>query len=100
MPRDVLLEDGELRIEGGDLVMGESTDQHVAHLLLAQKGEYKQSPLTGIGILNYLNAPVEKKTRDMLEREIRLQLEADGAANAQVKVTKEGRVKITRADYE
>ena len=94
-----MLQHGELRIAGGDLVMGESSEQHVEHLLLAQKGEYKQFPLTGVGILNYLNAPLGSVRRLELEREIRLQLEADGVRNAAVKVTPEGRVEIKRADY-
>lgn len=99
MPRDILLDSGELRVERGDLVLGESTAQHIEHILLAQKGEYKQSPLTGIGILNYLNAPINGVMRLKLEREIRLQLEADGAQNVEVKVSKTGRVDITNVEY-
>lgn len=79
--------------------MGESSEQHVEHLLLAQQGEYKQSPLTGIGILNYINAPMDTKRRGELERNIQLQLEADGARNVKVTVNRYGRVRIIKANY-
>ena len=55
-------------------------------LLIAQKGEYTQNPVLGIGVSRFLRAPEDAKVRAKLEREIKLQLEADGATNVKVKV--------------
>lgn len=37
----------------GDLVLGESTKQHQALLLITDTGEWKDNPVVGIGIDNY-----------------------------------------------
>jgi len=75
MPQDLLLnEDYNLRIENGDFVVGESTRQHQDLLLLADKGEFKQFPTIGIGILRYL----EDYSGDNLAREIRTEFNKDG----------------------
>lgn len=44
----------DLEIKAGDLVLAESTEQHQKHILLANKGEYKQFPELGVGIMNML----------------------------------------------
>lgn len=45
----------DLSVRRGDFVVDESTLQHQKMLLLAEKGEYKQNPLTGVGMVNYIN---------------------------------------------
>jgi hypothetical protein len=47
---------GDLLIENGDLVTGYSDLQHQEHLLLAQKGDFKEQPTVGVGIENFLNS--------------------------------------------
>lgn len=86
MAKDFLFKDGDLQIENGDFVIGHSDQQHVNDLLIAQKGEYTQNPVLGVGILRYLRAPEDAKVRAKLEREIKLQIEADGGENVKVKV--------------
>lgn len=44
----------DLEIRNGDLLIGESSAQHQQHILLANKGEYKQFPELGVGIMNML----------------------------------------------
>lgn len=73
---DFLVEnDNVLRIENGDFVVGLSDVQHVDHIITAQPGEFKQFPLVGFGVQNYLktNTPETKFKRDL-----RVQLNYDG----------------------
>jgi len=86
MAKDFVLKDGDLQIRGGDFVVDESDQQHVEDLLLAHKGEYTQNPVLGIGISSYLRAPVDARIRQKLERDIKLQIEADGGKNVSVSV--------------
>ncbi len=75
MPQDILLDEtGDLAIKDGDFVIGESTIQHQQLLLASQKGEWKENPLVGVGIENYLN---DDTTNDMMN-EISSQFEKDG----------------------
>ncbi len=55
MPKDLLLdEDLGLIIRDGDLVIGESTQQHQACLLIADEGNYLFAPLAPVGLQKYL----------------------------------------------
>lgn len=75
MPKDILLDEtGDLAIKDGDFVIGESTIQHQQLLLSSQKGEWKENPLVGVGIENYLN---DDTINDMMN-EISSQFEKDG----------------------
>lgn len=55
----------DLEIQNGDLLIGISDEQHQKHILVADKGEYKQFPEFGVGILNLLNS--EDATAMLLE---------------------------------
>ncbi len=87
MAKDLLLDQtGDLLFKNGDLVIGESDQQHVQDMLITNVGSNKAAPLFGIGLINYLNAPFTSSTRQKLKKEITLQLKADGARNVDVKV--------------
>lgn len=78
MAFDILAdEDGDLLIDPitGDIVIGFSDEQHFRDLLLAQKGDFKEFPLAGVGLINYSKS----NGKAQLDKEIRLQLKADGA---------------------
>ena len=48
---DLLLdENGDLDLTGGDLNIGYSDNQHQEHILLANKGEFREFPEIGVGI--------------------------------------------------
>lgn len=68
--KDVLYTD-KLVIKNGDFVIGESDNQHQKHILLAYKGEYKQSQEVGVGIDQMLNdnsiVPLLIESKKMLE---------------------------------
>jgi hypothetical protein len=73
---DVLLdEDFDLLMENGDFVVGESTLQHQALLLLSNKGEWRQSPVVGVGLNNFL---LQDGGEDELRQLVRKELERDG----------------------
>ncbi|MRX70276.1 oxidase [Flavobacterium resistens] len=46
---------GDLDIQNGDIVIDYSDNQHQEHILLANKGDYKEFPELGVGINNMLN---------------------------------------------
>lgn len=55
---DFLLDtDKELRIEMGDFVVGESTEQDIALILESMPGDYKEFPLLGVGLRRNLSVP-------------------------------------------
>lgn len=70
----ILNSDYEMIIENGDFKVGDATAQNQKLIMLAQKGEVKQTPLTGVGIADWLKG--EKQSG--LKSEIRQQLKADG----------------------
>ncbi len=82
MRKDFLLFENDLLIKDGDFVIGESDLQHIEHIIASQRGGYKQFPLIGVGINQYINSPID----GILRREIQLQLQADGYGLQQIKV--------------
>lgn len=62
--QDFIIND-DLTFDKGDLVIGLSDEQHQKHILIAEKGEYKQFPELGVGIVNLLNS--EDATRLLIE---------------------------------
>ncbi len=72
---DLLLNElDDLQIASGDFVIGDATVQHQRHIILAQKGEYKEHPEIGVGIANALQ---DDNPRQILTQ-IRRNFEYDG----------------------
>ena len=71
-----LEEDGTLKIEDGDLVIGDADFQNVANLLVAEKGSLKHDPIAGAGARRI----IKKREADKGEiiREISLQIKREG----------------------
>jgi hypothetical protein len=73
---DLLLDENlDLAIKGGDVVLGESTLQHQVLLLLSNKGEWRESPVVGVGLNNHL---LNELPDDELRQVIRKEFERDG----------------------
>ena len=88
---DILLDSNfDLKIENGDFVMGDGTDQHQHCLLMAAKGDFKQFPNVGVDVFNYLN---DERPEDMM-REIRLQLTQDGMKINKMELVYPSNIKI------
>lgn len=75
MRTDIQLDEtGDLLISNGNLVVGESDNEHIGEILRAYPGEYKQSPMIGVDIKRAINGAIDGNVR----RDIRLNLQADG----------------------
>ena len=79
----------DLSIKNGDFVIGDSNLQHVAHIIEAEQGQFRQHPLVGVGVIKMLNGPISGAEK----RNIRLQLEADGYKAKEI-VFREGLLKV------
>ncbi len=67
---------GDLLIVDGDFAIAESTEQHMEDLIIANKGEYKASPLVGVAISDFLNDEIIYS--DELKRAVMDEFETDG----------------------
>jgi hypothetical protein len=85
--QDILLnEDLDLLMKAGDFVVGEGTTQHKSTLLLATKGDIRQSPYAGVGLVNFLN----DDNFGNIAQEIAAQYELDGLTVKNLKVFEDG----------
>uniref|UniRef100_UPI0039A53388 hypothetical protein n=1 Tax=Ornithobacterium rhinotracheale TaxID=28251 RepID=UPI0039A53388 len=81
-----LTDDYDLFLKNGDLAIAESSGRHIEHLLIAAQGEYKESPLTGCDIQKAKYGKIDR----MLDRHVRVQMEADGFHLEQLAITENG----------
>ena len=95
--KDILLEEvpssinEDLTIENGDFKVFNSDQQHIQHILKANKGQYYQSPLVGLGIANYRAASLSPQK---LKQDIKTQLKADDFITKVVEVSRDFVVNI------
>lgn len=84
--KDILLDtDGDLLIEDGDFVIGNSDTQNVESIVHNFKGEFKEYPLVGFGVINY----VKTNTSEMkFKRDLKIQLENDNYTNPIIDISK------------
>ena len=73
--KDFLLLDNETVFSNGDFVIDYSDSQHIEDIVSENIGAYKQFPLCGVGIINYLNS---SGAQQALRNEINTQLAIDG----------------------
>ena len=94
--QDILLDENyDLMIENDDFVLGESTRQHQGLILMANKGEFRQHPFTGVGLRLF----VEDDRLGAMRVELTKQLELDGMTVQRVNVFSNEQLEI-RASYE
>jgi hypothetical protein len=82
---------GDLLMKNGELVIGEVDFQNIDFIIKANKGDFKESPLTGVGAEKYLKSV--GKTEE-LKREIAVQLQAQGYKNPKIEITPIGELQI------
>jgi hypothetical protein len=85
----------DLAVMAGDLVMEESTLQHMRQLLLNNKGDYKADPTICVGAARYLN---DDNGYPALIREITTQYALDGINVQRVELNREGEI-VSNAEY-
>lgn len=72
--KDIIIDDEfDLIFTNGDFLVDNSKDQSVQMLLLSAQGEWKEHPEAGADIRRAQNGVIDQ----LLERNIRVQLEAD-----------------------
>jgi hypothetical protein len=71
----MLDENFNLLIRNNDLVLGDTTNQNKARLLLAGKGAYRLNPIIGVGLYSYL---LSDNDADALQRAVVREYEQDG----------------------
>lgn len=82
MRQDILLNADDLDFHNGDFDTGQSDQQHIEHIVEAQKGEYKAFPLVGFGVINYLKKSTRIKSD--FKRDLKMQLEYDNYQNPNI----------------
>lgn len=83
---DILLDESDdLMIVNGDFSFGESNDQHIALIFDCNKGELRENPSIGYAAPHYLKT---NKPTVEYKRELRVELNKDGYADAEITVNK------------
>ena len=81
----LLGDDGDLMVENGGLVIGQTDDQNVSLLIASSPGSNKQYPLLGVSLIEFINK--QGVSMDHIKRRIRVHLAADGY---EVRITNKG----------
>lgn len=79
-------ENGDILMRNGDGVRGDGDAQSLERLLKISPGTLKHSPLTGCAVIRLTNSRI---TIQEVERDIRIQLKADGWKNETISVNKQ-----------
>jgi len=94
MPRQMmdiaLQEHNELDVVLGDFVIRDSAFEHPLQLLWAQKGDFKEHPQIGVGIVQY----IDDEDFSPLLRAISIALVQDGMQVQNIQVTENGQLNI------
>ena len=85
---DILYDNETLQplIVEGDFAFGEATNQHVGHLLWAEKGEFRQNAIAGVGLRSFIDGDIDESA---LESEITLQVELDSMVVQELTIEEE-----------
>lgn len=78
-------ESGELLIKNGDFVIDESDRQHVEHIVIANPGEFKETPNLGFGAINKIKSNADKYR---FKRDLKIQLGFDGYNDPTIDLSK------------
>lgn len=95
MAVDFSLDDNfRMIVKEGDFATGTSEPTEARLILLAAKGDWKQWPITGVNLREYLASPVGPVEQVTLMREIRVQLELDNKKDFSFQTAPDGNFSI------
>jgi len=77
----------DLEIRDGDLFIGASDNQNVYAIIQANKGQFYESPLLGVGIDSFQNAPAVDR---LLRKTIKQELKKDNYKSKNLEITRGG----------
>lgn len=88
--RDFLVDEitGDITFVNGDLAFGDSTKQNQKAILLANKNDYKESPMLGVELEMALD---DEDTNDLF-RTIRMEMVMDGMTVNDLKIMENGTI--------
>jgi len=89
--QDILLDTNGLQINSGDLVVNDSDQQHIEHILRASKGQFAQFPTIGVGMQYYVAGSISPQA---LKKDISLQLRVDNFKVRTVTIDSDFRINI------
>lgn len=82
-------DDGDLLFEDGDLVVGESDEDHIIDIVMLSKGSDREFPALGVdAVRRYLNKPASSRVQ--FERDVKQELAKDGYTGIQLDFEGEG----------
>ena len=86
--KDIIVDQtGDLEILNGDIFVNESDSQHLEFIITADKGQFRQFPLIGVGIRRFSSGTFDAQA---IRQAIKLQLESDGYNVRKVSVSNNG----------
>lgn len=92
--RDILqTANGDVDLTAHDLQMAsewEATDRHKADIILSSKGDFKESPLVGVGSIEYLNSELPT----LYLRDVSIAMQRDGIKVNEVRFDAQGCIVI------
>lgn len=86
-----------LQLKDGDFLLEESEQYHISDIMEANKGEYRQYPLIGVGAANFLNSPTPL---DEIRKRISVQLVYDNFKVEEISRLKSGEILIVARQNE
>lgn len=75
-------DDGDLLFENGDLVVGDSDEQHVQDICKANKGAYREHVLLGVDAIRYVNSSGKRR---QFTRVVKEELKKDGYSGLKIR---------------
>lgn len=86
-----LKDDFDILIQDGDFVIGESTRQHQQCILIAEPGNYLQTPTIGAGVYSHIN---NDEAKEIIKKEIQKSFEADGMTISKLEMKASGEIDV------
>lgn len=83
-----VLRDRDFQALNDDFLAGDADNNYIEYILVSSPGHWKESPITGVSIQKYL---LGSQSPQVLQRAIRLQLEADIFVKPMVDMTRYSR---------
>lgn len=81
--KDITLDDNDLMIINGDFDVSYSDQQHIELLMITYLGGWKEFPLVGVGLTNYINSSGSEL---IIRRNMIVQLESDSYQVNQISI--------------
>jgi hypothetical protein len=73
----IINDDLDLAIKNGDFVLDESDAQEGRLIMLSTRGNWRQHPLLGIGVMRWINKAITASIERAIQKTVRLQFEYD-----------------------